>query len=439
MVASGGATKTSCSMRRAGSIALGVRRQDHRPGVSSEADCLELEIESLVAGGDGLGRAPNGRVVFVSDTAPGDRVLVRIVDRKKRFARARVEQLLSAGPVRIAPVCPVFGSCGGCSWQHVDYPAQLVAKAALVTDALRRIGGLVLPQEVRIEPSPSPYGYRARARVHVSGGRVGFRRRHSHAICDTRRCPILVPALEAALRELAQHPTLADGEWELVATPSGEVRVAPLGRGRPLEIGIGSDRLRFSAGVFVQSNALLLPRLAEAVLEAAGRGEVAFELHAGAGTFTLGLARRFGRVVALEGQAAALRDLRHNLRVHARELGAVQVLATSVDKALAGNLLPEDADLALLDPPRRGLPPGSAERLAERAPRRIVFLSCDPATLARDLAALCAHGYRLEAVQGFDLFPQTPHVEALAVLQRVSRAGSGRAAHQGSISPCRSA
>ena len=386
--------------------------------MSSEGVSFELEIHSLAAGGDGVGRAPDGRVVFVPDTAPGDRVRVRVIDMKKRFARARVQQLLASGSTRTDPVCPVFGSCGGCAWQHVDYATQLEAKAAFVTDALRRIGGLVLPNEIRIDPSPSPYGYRGRARLHVLGRRVGFRRRRSHAICATRRCPILLPALDGALRELADRAPLEDGEWEIAAAPSGEVRVNPPGRqGEPLEIEIGSDRLRFSSGVFVQSNTLLLPLLTAAVLEAAGHGEVAFELYAGAGTFTLGLARRYGRVVAVEGQVAAARDLRHNLGAQGLDAG-VDVVAAPVEQALAGTELPEHADLALLDPPRPGLPPGGVECLVRRAPRRIVFLSCDPATLARDLAVLCAEGYRLEAVRAFDLFPQTPHVETLAVLQR---------------------
>jgi tRNA/tmRNA/rRNA uracil-C5-methylase (TrmA/RlmC/RlmD family) len=169
--------------------------------------------------------------------------------------------------------------------------------------------------------------------------------------------------------------------------------------------------------VFVQSNTLLLPLLTGAVLETAGHGEVAFELYAGAGTFTLGLARRYGRVVAVEGQAAAAGDLRHNLRTHGLD-ARVDVVAAPVEQALAGSELPDHADLALLDPPRTGLPPGGVGYLVRRAPRRIAFLSCDPATLARDLAVLCAEGYSLDAVRAFDLFPQTPHVETLAVLQR---------------------
>ncbi|MEN8184820.1 MAG: hypothetical protein ABFS46_20050, partial [Myxococcota bacterium] len=297
----------------------------------------------------------------------------------------------------------------------------LDAKATILADALRRIGGLPLPGEIRVEPSPSPYGYRGRARVRVGRGKVGFLRRRSHAICATRRCPVLLPALDAALAELADAPPRESGEWELVAGSSGEVRSARLeGKGaRAVEITVGGEPLRISPGVFVQSNALALDGLAAAVHAAAGRGGLAFELYAGAGAFTLGLARRFGRVVAVEGQRSAADDLRHNL--DAAGLGNVEVVEAPVEGVLADDAqLPMGAEVALLDPPRSGLPPGAATALARLRPRRIVFLGCDPAILARDLAALCAEGHRLTEVRGFDLFPQTPHVEALAIVERIA-------------------
>jgi 23S rRNA (uracil1939-C5)-methyltransferase len=357
----------------------------------------------------------------VPATAPGDRVRVRIVEEHARHARGRVVELLEAGAARTDPVCAVFGTCGGCTWQHVSYPAQLEAKAAILRDALVRIGKLTPPQDLRVQPSPSPYAYRGRARVLVAGGRVGFRRRSSHALCATARCPILVPELEARLRELAARPPERDGEWELTAGEGGATRAVPLGReearGEPILVPVGADRLRVSPGVFLQSNALLLDALAGAVAEAAGSGALAIELFAGAGFLTLGLARRFARVVAVEGSRDAAADLAESCRAAGR--GNVEVIAEPVEAVLAArDRLPAGADALVLDPPRRGLPPGSAEALAELAPRRIALLSCDPATLARDLAGLRARGFALTDVRGFDLFPQTAHVEALAVLER---------------------
>lgn len=392
---------------------------------------MELTIDELAAGGDGVGRAADGRVVFVPFTAPGDRVRVRVEGEHRRFVHARVEELLEASPRRTDPVCAVFGSCGGCSWQHVDYAAQLEAKAKIVSDAFARIGGIATSGCVRITPSPSAYGYRSRARVLVAGGRVGFRRRRSHALCATGHCPILAPPLQAKLAELARRPPGTDGEWEL-ACGEGDARAAalPASGEERIELPAGGERLGISPGVFSQSNALLMETLAGAVLAAAGEGQLAFDLFAGVGFFTLGLARRFERVVALESSPAAVRDLEANLR--AAGIQNAEVLPEQLDVAFERRLFDGlRPDVVVLDPPRTGLPPGSADALAELAPPRIVYLACDPATQARDAAPLVGGGYGARQVEAFDLFPQTPHVESLAVFERENTAPGG----QGSIRP----
>ena len=373
---------------------------------------MELSIESLAAGGDGVGHAPDGRVVFVPFTAPGDRVRVRVTESRKRYLRARVETLLAPGPARADPACPVFGSCGGCAWQHVDVEAQRREKARIVSDAIQRIGGLAFGGTIEVTASEDAYGYRARTRVLREGGRTGYRRRRSHKLQAVSRCPVLVPSLDAALHDLSSRPGGPDGEWELAAGRDA-VRCAPLGAGEPIELRVGGDALRISPGVFFQSNAPLHEPLHRAVMDAAGRGGSLLEVFAGAGFFSLGLSRAFRSVVAVESHAAAAEDLRHNLRRAGR--GNVEVLSAPLE-SLWGRLGP--AEVLVLDPPRSGLPKGAAERLAGLDASRIVYLSCDPATLARDLAALHAGGFRLEQVQAFDLFPQTPHVEVLARLTR---------------------
>jgi tRNA/tmRNA/rRNA uracil-C5-methylase (TrmA/RlmC/RlmD family) len=302
----------------------------------------------------------------------------------------------------------------------VDYAAQVRAKELILRDAIQRIGKLSLPGEVKMTPSPSPYGYRGRARVLIRDGRVGFRRRRSHALCPTRRCPILVSPLEEALRRLAEAAPGEDGQWELLAGVELAVRSVPVSpedtTGEKIRVAVGRHRLQISPGVFVQSNVLLLEPLAAAVHEAAGQGQVAVELYAGAGFLTLGLAELFRRVVAVEAQPAAARDLAANCR--AAGLTNVRVLNERAEQALAQpDRLPERPDLAVLDPPRSGLGPESVRALARLAPRRIVALSCNPATLARDLADLRSLGYALRHLSGFDVFPQTPHLEALAVLE----------------------
>jgi 23S rRNA (uracil1939-C5)-methyltransferase len=397
----------------------GARRP--RPAAARPEDelpPLTLRIDELAAGGDGVGRAADGRVVFVPFTAPGDRVRVRVERAHRRFLHARALELLEPSPLRTDPACAVFGSCGGCAWQHVDYEAQLEAKAKIARDAFARIGGLAAPEPVPITPSPAPYGYRSRARVLVQGGRVGFRRRRSHGLCPTGRCPVLAPLLQDELAELARRPPANDGEWEL-ACGEAEARAnaLPARAGERLELSIGGERFGVSPGVFAQPNALLLASLGEAVLGAAGEGDLACDLFAGAGCFTLGLARRFARVSAVESSPAAAADLAANLRDAG--LANVKLLSQRVEIALERGLLGDERpDAVVLDPPRTGLPPGSADALAQLAPRRIVYLSCDPATQARDVAQLVASGYAPPRLEAFDLFPQTPHVEVLAVLDR---------------------
>jgi 23S rRNA (uracil1939-C5)-methyltransferase len=319
----------------------------------------------------------------------------------------------------VEPVCPVFGRCGGCSWQHLGYPVQLEAKERILRDALTRIGKLAaVPEQIEMRGSPAAYGYRNRARVSVERGAVGFRRRRSHEVCATARCPVLVSALDDALGELASSPQAARGDWELAAGDSGEVSLlAPDGRTlgeERIRIRVAGDAVAISAGVFSQANIALREDLANAVHQAAEEGELALELFSGAGFLTLGLARRFRRVVAIESHAGAVRDLRGNLR--GAGIDSAEVHAAPVEDALSdaslGSLRP---DVVVLDPPRTGLPRGVASAITAE---KVVYLSCDPATLARDLASLEQCGFGLTRVTGFDLFPQTPHVEALAVAER---------------------
>ncbi len=383
--------------------------------MSASAGDVELVIDSLAAGGDGVGRTPDGRVVFVPDTAPGDRVRVELVERRRRFAHGRVCELLAPGPDRTEPRCAVFGQCGGCSWQHLHYDAQVAAKRRILRDALERIGRLELEAEVEFVPSPAAYGARGRARVRVEAGRVGFRQAGSHALCAVSHCPVLAPPLERELERLALDPPAHDGEWELTLGAGDVVRRADLAAAgaEPFSVRAGADPLTVSTGVFVQANALLHERLAAEVVAAAGSGGSALELHAGAGFFTLGLARRFEALTAVESDPAAVRDLRQNLANAG--LDRVQVVQARAERLPPSAL---GADVVVLDPPRAGLGEPLATALGRAGAARLVYLSCDPATLARDLRALVATGLHPQRVLGFDLFPPTPHVEALVTLAR---------------------
>jgi len=387
---------------------------------------VEVEIERLAAGGDGVGHLPDGLVVFVPLSAPGDRLRVRVTERRARFARAQLLEILRASALRRDPRCAHFGHCGGCAWQHIDDAEQLLAKQTIVSDALRRIGALE-PPEIELTPSPSPFGYRGRARLVSEQGRLGYRVRGSTELCPVDACPVLVPELEAARAELASRVASdrppGSAEWELARGAGGCVHVTRLSgaeAGKRLRHEVGSESLRVSSGGFLQSNSLLVDTLCAALVREAGSGDRLLELFAGAGTFTLALARCFAEVVAVEGDRQAARDLRAN----AIEQGRTGIQVRNKPVATALRELAEGSggfDALVLDPPRAGLEKGSLAWLRALSVPRVVYLSCDPATLARDLRELCAagQGYRLARVQVFDLFPQTPHIEVLASLRPV--------------------
>ncbi|MBW2312961.1 MAG: class I SAM-dependent RNA methyltransferase [Deltaproteobacteria bacterium] len=407
---------------------LGTEDDAHGPaGPSDSGESLTLEIERLAPTGEGVAREPSGRVVFVPFTAPGDHVRVRISEARARFARAEIETIEKPSPDRTDPACEAFGACGGCTWQHVRYEAQVKAKAAILEDALRRIGHLELPGPIEVVPCPVEYGYRIRTRVRVERGRVGYRRRRSHDIVPTKQCPILAPPLERALAELPARSRGRSGDWWLALSGDGCAHAAPMGRppagerNRPaprIQLSVGGSTLECGVGSFHQGNAPLFETVAAAVVAAAGQGDAAIELFAGAGYLTLGLAKNFGRVWAVEGSPKAARDLELNVeRAGAR---SVEVLTGSVERMLGNPPLlgaGAHADVVVIDPPREGLTSATIDSLLSLAAPRVVYLSCDPATLARDAAKLDA-GYSLESVRGFDLFPQTPHVEALACFAR---------------------
>ncbi|MCH2169321.1 TRAM domain-containing protein [Myxococcota bacterium] len=398
---------------------------------------IELDIESLAAGGEGVGRLPDGRVAFVPFTAVGDRVVVRVVEERARFVRAVWVAIRRRGVGRTTPGCPHYGRCGGCSWQHLDYATQLVAKEGILAESLMRIGGIEPAEPIRVVPSPRPYGYRGRTRVHVQNGRVGYRERRSTVVAPVSTCPVLVEPLVEELEALGKSLTekrpgskgksrerrrsrMASVEWELAVGTSGVPRVQrlPAQGGPSVRIRVREDFLEFSPGVFAQSNLFLLDELVEAVDSAVGRGSNALELYAGAGLFTLGLARRFQRVMAVEANRNAVRDLGVNLT--AAGIDNVEIACARVESIASSLPIPPAGyEVVFVDPPRSGLPKSSVDWIHGFCrPRRLVYLSCNPATLARDLSRFVELDYEVGRVRGFDLFPQTPHVEALAVLER---------------------
>jgi len=406
----------------------------------SVGDVIELETERLSYGGDAVARH-EGLAVFIPLAAPGERLRVRIVERKKNFARGVIEEIIDPSPDRQEPPCQYFGSCGGCQLQHLSYPAQLKAKAASVGEALRRIGKVDWPGDIEIRSSRE-LGYRTRAQVKIeriarsgtgSGARIGFNRAGSHAVIDVDCCPILTPELNSALAALRSHfNDPARGESQSAKSAPSEIEMAagelevgssPLIPQAPAETlvrRIGKERYTFSPSTFFQVNRFLLEELID---EAVGEesGKLAIDLYAGVGLFTIPLARSFDRVVGVESdpQASAFARLNisenraSNVEFHNHRTGdwLRSFAAKSTERS------DDFPDLVVLDPPRAGaaeaIPP-----LITLSPKRINYVSCDPTTLARDLRKLLDAGYEINSVKAFDLFPQTYHVETVVRLQR---------------------
>lgn len=425
---------------------------------------LELTIDALTIGGRGIGRA-DGKAVFVPLTAPGDRVRCRLIRRHRHFDEAELIEVLTPAASRREPPCPVFGQCGGCQWQHLPYIEQVQWKERLFAEALLRAGvagaGVLQP----LVAAPAEFGYRSRVQFKChqteSGPVAGFYRHGSHFVIDTPACLLADPAIGRVfsfLREQlrsAPHPQ-AIPQLDLGCGDDGQVSVlchvlpeasaatrgwlagiavrggfaAALQSGRKETLvavhgdpGLSFDvagpelRLHVRAGGFSQVNPAQNRRLVAAVLAAADlRGsERVLDLFCGAGNFSLPLARQAREVVGVEEYAPAIADARAN----AERLGIVNArfYAEPAEGAVQRLARTAPFDLVLLDPPRTGAS-AIMRDLLEVRPQRIIYVSCDPATLARDLKPLAHNGYRVVFSQPFDLFPQTWHIESLTLLER---------------------
>jgi len=429
-----------------------------------EPELLELEMGPVAQGGWCVARDPGGRVVLVRHALPGERVLARVTEESARFARADATEILDPSPDRTEPPCPHArpGGCGGCDWQHARPAAQRRLKAAVVSEQLRRIAGL--DREVTVEELPGgPLGWRTRVRFAVTAsGAAGLRQHRSHEVVEVATCPIAHPLVNESGVTEASWPGAGSvqvvtapgtGERAVLVTPAGRPRGGSRGgrgrgggtgryagwaarvtgpvlvsgpgggltavRGGPfLHQAAAGRSWRVSAGVFWQVHPAAADVLAGAVLDTLRPrpAEVALDLYCGAGLFTRLLADAVGpggTVIGIESDPAAVRDARHNLRatpwarVHRGD--AAGVLTGPADAA--------DADIAVLDPPRAGAARGVLDRLLASARlRQVAYVSCDPATLARDIKVFRAAGWQLGQLRAFDAFPMTHHVECVATL-----------------------
>jgi 23S rRNA (uracil1939-C5)-methyltransferase len=419
-----------------------------------------VEIEKPIYGGAFLARV-EGKAVFVPLTLPGEQVRVRIAQDKRGYSTAEPEEILTFSPLRIQPQCPHFGACGGCNYQQTGYETQLAFKQSILRETLER-ASVQPPAEISVL-SASPWAYRNRIRLAFDAqGNLGYRGRRSHAVVPIRECPIAAPLLvQAALasaeinRNLhwAPRPTeisffsnadesalltsaltasrdpgpfehWAQALEEQIPALQGAELIAQAPEGKHMrtidEWTWGSPTLTYRAagfdyrvdrGAFFQVNRWLVDALVERVT--AGQcGRLAWDLFAGVGLFAHKLAASFERVVAVESAPASKPALEHNLQGTTGEPVHAETLAF-LRKSAKGK-----PDLIVVDPPRAGLGPEITSLLSEIAAPRLVYVSCDPATLARDLRPLIASGYRIHSLTLADLFPQTFHLETLVFLVR---------------------
>lgn len=432
---------------------------------------MSVTIDRLVFQGDGLGRLPDGRVIFVPLTAPGDEVTIRVVEDRGHFVRGAVVDVRTASPLRVDPPCRHFGTCGGCQWQHVGSPAQLDWKRRILEELLIRVGKLEgVPVEPVIDPG-APWEYRGRAQFKVIGGArpcIGYHQRETNRVVDIDRCPLLDPRLNALLHAIRRmkHPSFFSlfqrlrEAWMALGTGTGEILLSLFARaqdrgalrlafhtlqatvpglkgiallegdprqGPRLVDWAGSEvmheqvddaRFRIGGTAFFQVSGLAAGRLTSLILDAAKLTGVerVLELYCGAGTFTVPLTRRAREVVGIETNPAAAADGEANLRENGCPTG--RIVQGQVEQLLPSLAGEKRWDLVVLDPPRQGCSRAVIERLAKMRVPRIVYVSCDPSTLARDLGLFAAAGHRCAQIRPIDLFPQTFHLEAVATLER---------------------
>lgn len=413
---------------------------------------IVVDVEKPVAGGRMLARH-DGRVVLVGGAIPGERVRVRVERISKQVLFARVVTVLDRSPDRRGD--DIDWACGGSMLAHVNYPRQLSLKSELVSDAFTRIAKMTLDRTVSVTPSPEQ-GYRMRARLHVSGGRFGFFREGTHQVCDAASTGQLLPATVEAIRsldhvlarlkvasatsyEIAENSDASERAIliETTQTPPGALHVEPLAGitgvafadhmsphvsvafGSPyvndaIDVSGASVALTHHVQSFFQGNRYLLGELVTRVLAQVPSGDT-IDLYAGVGLFAVALAVRGERsVVAVEGDRSSGRDLAGNAAPYA---GAIRVEQTSVEEYLQRSTTNRGGTV-LLDPPRTGVSAEALSALIGLKPPRVVYLSCDLATLARDVRRFREAGYTLDHIEAFDLFPNTAHVETLAVLTR---------------------
>ena len=390
-----------------------------RPDTLVFDDAVEVTIEKLVAGGDGLARH-DGLPIFVPLSAPGDRLRLRVVERRPNYARAEIVEVLESGPDRREPPCEHFANCGGCSLQHLSDEAQVRWKVAAARETLERLGA-VSTNVAQGVVAGAAWHYRLRTQLQIEGepgkAAVGFFARGSHRLVAVRTCAVLAEPLEEFVVGLAGRlEGRLPRRLDAALGDDGALTCGPALPGLPkgsVSRRVGDFLYEYDSRSFFQAHAGLLGDFVEAVV-GPEEGATAVDLYAGVGLFSLPLARCYRQVVAVESDSGACRYLRNNAQ--RGRLQNVECVASAVESWIEH--MPEGIDRVIVDPPRQGLSLAVRAALKRLRPKHLTYASCHPAALARDLRALALR-FSLESLTYLDLFPQTGHVEIVAQLRRL--------------------
>jgi tRNA/tmRNA/rRNA uracil-C5-methylase (TrmA/RlmC/RlmD family) len=366
---------------------------------------LTVTIHDIAFGGEGVARVADF-VIFIPFVVVGEEVEVEMIEVKKQFARARLLRVLKPAPERVAPPCRYFGQCGGCQYQHIDYPAQLRLKHKQIADLFQRIGGLAETVIEPVIPCRQPYGYRNRIMIRSqwdkfkNGLNIGFIRHDNRLVLDIEECKVAEPALNEQIKRVRAHPP-----------PKGGLKVV---------LRVAAEGWDVPRDSFFQNNFFLLPRLVETVRERVRESGVRHlvDAYCGVGFFAIELADQVESFAGIEIDLMAIKAARGNAACRGRSNG--EFVSGDVAVVLPGLLkrFSAAATAIILDPPRAGCSLASLELLRQTRPRQIIYVSCHPATLARDLNVLLRERvYELLKVVPLDMFPQTQHIECVADLR----------------------
>ncbi len=414
----------------------------------------KLKIEKCVYGGDGLGHLADGRAIFVPFTLPGEEVTVELLDEKGKYSHARLLEVNRPSPQRVSPPCPHFGVCGGCHSQMLDYADQVQLKISILKEQLERIGGLSFSHALEFTSSPHPFAYRNQVQFHpFTSGNLGFMSAESNQLVPIERCLLPLEGIQQTwpLLEIAEDHQLSrvsfreDSRGEILALLEGTepeppeletdlpISLAYKAKGVPgIFMLAGEDSLLYeshgkeflvSPESFFQVNLEVAEEMLTHVLSLLPSKPIPeiLELYSGVGFFSKFLAEKCDHLVAIEASASACYDFVDNLK----EFDNIELYEGAVEEILPS--LVEDIphpQLVVLDPPRSGLQAKARQALLSLGTEQIIYISCDPSSLARDLKTFKAEDYEIVSVHGFDMFPQTYHVETMTVLRRTQRVTS---------------